>query len=134
MDCCCRLLPHGGLSAGKPQMTSQINLPSLGAPAGSGELSPADERKIGEQSMEEIRQSPYYLHDPDIHEYLMRLGYRLVAAAPVTPYSFQFFPMKLGGNQRFCASWRFHRGFHGTLSRRRTRASSRALWRMKLPT
>ena len=72
----------------KPQMTSQINLPSLGAPAGSGELSPADERKIGEQSMEEIRQSPYYLHDPDIHEYLMRLGYRLVAAAPVTPYSF----------------------------------------------
>lgn len=30
----------------KPQMTSQINLPSLGAPAGSGELSPADERKI----------------------------------------------------------------------------------------
>lgn len=99
----------------KPQMTSQINLPSLGAPAGSGELSPADERKIGEQSMEEIRQSPYYLHDPDIHEYLMRLGYRLVAAAPVTPYSFQFFPMKLGEINAFALPGGFIAVFTGTL-------------------
>ena len=42
----------------KPQMTSQINLPSLGAPAGSGELSPADERKIGEQSWRRSGKAP----------------------------------------------------------------------------
>ena len=65
--------------------------------------------------MEEIRQSPYYLHDPDIHEYLMRLGYRLVAAAPVTPYSFQFFPMKLGEINAFALPGGFIAVFTGTL-------------------
>ena len=93
----------------------QINLPALGAPAGSGELSPADERKLGEESMREIRESRFYMDDPDSIEYLTRLGYRLVAHAPNHPYSFDFFPLKASEINAFALPGGFIAVFSGTI-------------------
>ena len=104
-------------SASQAQISGadQINLPSFGAPAGSGELSPADERKIGEKYMREIRESRFYLDDPDSIEYLTRLGYRLVSHAPVHPYSFVFFPLKAGEINAFALPGGFIAIFSGTI-------------------
>ncbi len=100
----------------KAQMTDRISLPAIGAPAGSGELSPADEREIGESSMNELRESPYYLDDPDALEYLNRLGYRLVAMAPSSAYSFQFFPLKVPEINAFAMPGGFIAVFSGTVT------------------
>ncbi len=95
---------------------SQINLPAIGAPAGSGELSPSDERKIGEESMVQIRESRYYLDDPVLQDYLMRLGYRLVAMTPSSSmYDFLFFPLKVGEINAFALPGGFIAVFSGTI-------------------
>ena len=60
---------------------ASLDLPTLGE-AGGEELSPQDERKIGEQAMLEFHQEPDFLDDPDCTEYLNNLGYQLVAASP----------------------------------------------------
>ena len=70
-----------------------LNLPSLGTVAGA-DLSLQDERDIGEAFMKEIRADKDYLADPEITDYLNRLGWRLVTAGPVPPFSFFFFPMR----------------------------------------
>lgn len=97
------------------QGMEQINLPAIGVPAGSGELSPSDERAIGEESMLQIRESRYYLDDPDASEYLNRLGYRLVAMAPSNAYSFLFFPLKVGEINAFAMPGGFIAVFTGTI-------------------
>ena len=70
-----------------------LNLPSLGTVAGA-DLSLQDERDIGEAFMKEIRADKDYLADPEITDYLNRLGWRLVTAGPVPPFHFFFFPMR----------------------------------------
>ncbi len=56
-------------------------LPDLGE-AARAELSPQLERKIGERILNEIRlREPSYVDDPEISDYLNRLGSRLVAAS-----------------------------------------------------
>jgi predicted Zn-dependent protease len=56
-------------------------LPDLGD-AARAELSPQLERKIGERILNEIRlREPSYVDDPEISDYLNRLGRRLVAAS-----------------------------------------------------
>jgi len=70
------------------------SLPELGDRT-SSVLSPAMERKIGEQAMQDIRQrDPHYLEDPELTEYINALGRRLVAAAPDARLDFQFFLMQ----------------------------------------
>ena len=67
------------------------DLPELGDVA-SNELSPAMEKKIGQQIMNEIRwREPSYLDDPDIENYLNQLGSRLVAVSNDPALGFQFF-------------------------------------------
>lgn len=67
------------------------DLPELGDVA-SNELSPALEKKIGQQIMNEIRwREPSYLDDPDIENYLGQLGARLVAVSNDPGLGFQFF-------------------------------------------
>ena len=45
-------------------------------------LSPAQERKLGEAIMRQIRAQGGYLDDPEVNDYLNELGNRLVAAVP----------------------------------------------------
>jgi beta-barrel assembly-enhancing protease len=70
------------------------SLPELGDRMSSA-LSPALERKVGEQAMRDIRQhDPHFLDDPELNEYINTLGRRLVAAAPDARLDFQFFMMQ----------------------------------------
>jgi beta-barrel assembly-enhancing protease len=70
------------------------SLPELGDRSSSA-LSPALERRVGEQAMQDIRQhDPHFLDDPELTEYINGLGRRLVAAAPDARLDFQFFMME----------------------------------------
>jgi len=73
----------------RPPAVAQ-ELPTLGE-AGAESLTPAQERKLGEQIMLEVRQDPSYLPDPDSAEYLNQLGYQLVAASQARHIDFEFF-------------------------------------------
>lgn len=75
------------------QGVGQYNLPSLGTVAGA-DLTVLDERSLGEQLMKRVRADPSYMSDPETTAYLNRLGYRLVAAGPSSPYDFFFFPIR----------------------------------------
>lgn len=56
-------------------------LPDLGD-ASQSAMSPAQERRLGDGIMAQIRSANGYLDDPEISDYLNTLGYRLVAASP----------------------------------------------------
>ena len=67
------------------------NLPDLGE-AASSDLSPATEKKIGQQIMHEIRwRDPSYLDDADVEAYLNQIGGRLAAASSDPGIGFYFF-------------------------------------------
>jgi len=68
------------------------NLPELGDPSGAI-LSGAQERKLGETVMRQIRGSGGYLNDPEVNGYLNEIGNRLVLAVPGAPFDFEFFAM-----------------------------------------
>lgn len=72
-------------------------LPTLGD-AAAGELSPIQERKLGERVMNEIRRDPDYLGDAPVLEYLNRFGSALVATRPdvrgEAGYDFFFFVVR----------------------------------------
>lgn len=71
-----------------------LDLPDLGDVAAS-ELSPAAERRIGEQIIQQIRwRDAAYLDDPEIEEYVNRLGHRLVAASEDPLREFDFFVVR----------------------------------------
>ena len=76
-----------------PSAAQSIDLPSLGD-AGSEELPPATERKLGEQIMLEVRRDPNYLADTETSEYLNYLGYKLVAVSPSSSLDFVFFAIR----------------------------------------
>jgi predicted Zn-dependent protease len=65
-------------------------LPTLGEVA-ADDLSPANERKLGEAIMRQAVRDPTYLPDADATEYLNALGYQLVAASPARHMDFSFF-------------------------------------------
>jgi predicted Zn-dependent protease len=71
----------------------QIELPSLGDVA-ADDLSPANERRLGEAIMRQAQRDPTFLSDPDTLDYLNTLGYRLVAASPARHMDFGFFAMR----------------------------------------
>lgn len=81
------------LPALEPSYSLDLNLPSLGTVAGA-ELSPTDERAIGQQMMNMVRASPSFMTDPEITEYLNTLGYQLVSHAKTYTYNFSFFPIR----------------------------------------
>jgi predicted Zn-dependent protease len=76
----------------RPPAVAQ-ELPTLGE-AGAEDLTPLQERQLGEQIMVEVRQDSQYLPDPDATEYLNRLGYELVAASQARHIDFEFFLMR----------------------------------------
>ena len=83
---------YGRVPAAPPAQQS-APLPDLGD-ASSADLSPQQERRIGEAVMREIRRDPQYVDDPEVAEYLNGLGGRLVAAAPGARQDFEFFAIR----------------------------------------
>ncbi|MDE2369834.1 MAG: M48 family metalloprotease [Burkholderiales bacterium] len=74
---------HAQAQAPSPAPTpvqNQVRLPSLGESA-SEDLSVSDERRLGEQIMNEARRDPQYLDDPVLLEYLQSVFQPLVKAA-----------------------------------------------------
>ena len=65
-------------------------LPDLGDSAQVA-LSPAQERKLGETALKQLRAAGAYLNDPEVNDYLNELGQRLVAAKNDARYDFLFF-------------------------------------------
>ncbi len=65
-------------------------LPDLGD-VSQAEISPYQERQLGEQSMFEIRADNSYLNDAEINDYLNRIGYRLAANSNDPSLGFEFF-------------------------------------------
>jgi predicted Zn-dependent protease len=68
------------------------SLPDLGDVSQS-EMSPLQERRLGQSIMLEIRADPAYSEDPEVTDYLNTIGYRLVGAAPDARQEFSFFLM-----------------------------------------
>jgi len=65
-------------------------LPDLGD-AAQAMVTPQDERRLGEQSMAQIRASGGYLDDPEVTAYLDAVGQRLVVGLTVSHPDFTFF-------------------------------------------
>lgn len=86
-------LALAGAIAATPQALAS-DLPELGESA-RAELSPQIERRIGESIMNEIRlREPSYVDDPEINDYLDRLGRRLVEASANPTGDFHFFAIR----------------------------------------
>ncbi|HEV8260709.1 MAG TPA: M48 family metalloprotease [Burkholderiales bacterium] len=73
-----------------PALGRADELPDLGDVSQSA-LSPAQERKLGEGIMSQIRASAAYIDDPDVTDYLNAVGYRLVGNSPDPAGPFEFF-------------------------------------------
>lgn len=73
-----------------PLLVRADGLPDLGD-SSQAELSPQQERQIGEQSMLQIRADKSYLGDAEVNDYLNRLGYRLVSNSNDPSQEFDFF-------------------------------------------
>jgi len=68
-------------------------LPDLGESAQT-ELTPQQERRIGDAIMREIRRDPDYVRDPEVGDYVQQVGFRLVAASPESRRHFEFFVVR----------------------------------------
>lgn len=69
-------------------------LPDLGS-VGDVVLSPQTERRLGESIVRDIRfREPTYLDDPEIVDYLAKLGAKLTQANPAARQDFEFFAMR----------------------------------------
>ncbi|MFZ5484116.1 MAG: M48 family metalloprotease [Pseudomonadota bacterium] len=69
------------------------DLPDLGESA-RATVSEAEEAKVGRAVMRQIRGDRDYLDDPEVVEYLSRLGEALVAASPAPHRTFEFFAVR----------------------------------------
>jgi predicted Zn-dependent protease len=79
--------PVGFASIASAQTQS---LPDLGEES-QATMSLAQEAKIGEMVVRQIRAAGAYLDDPEVNDYLNEIGHRLVAAIPEGRQEFQFF-------------------------------------------
>jgi len=75
-------------------------LPDLGDES-QALLAPAQERKLGESVIRQIRASGGYMDDPEVNDYLNELGNRLVAAVPEGRLDFEFFAVPDSGINAF---------------------------------
>jgi predicted Zn-dependent protease len=67
-------------------------LPDLGDSSQS-ELSPLQERRLGESIMQQIRADPAFSEDAEVTDYLTSVGYKLAGAGPDSRQAFSFFLM-----------------------------------------
>lgn len=75
-----------------PRVLAQA-LPELGD-ASARAITPADERRLGESIMREIRRDPSYLDDPEVADYANSLGNRLIAHSDAARQEFEFFVIR----------------------------------------
>ncbi len=80
------LYPTGHLSA----YAGNTNLPDLGDES-IAVISPAQERKLGEDLMRQSRRTLAFVNDPEINEYIQSLGQRLVSHSDNPQQDFRFF-------------------------------------------
>ncbi|HEY0295719.1 MAG TPA: M48 family metalloprotease [Bordetella sp.] len=66
---------------GLPAAAQPVGLPSMGAASGY-DLSPAQERQLGEAIMVQGRRDPAYIDDAELNQYLTAMGRKLAAFAP----------------------------------------------------
>jgi len=78
------------LSPALTPVLAASELPNLGDES-QAYLTPAQERKLGESVIRQIRASGGYMDDPEVNDYLNNLGSRLVAAVPESGIDFEFF-------------------------------------------
>jgi hypothetical protein len=69
---------------------SRSSLPDLGD-SSQAAFSPAQERRVGEAIMRQVRAQGGYMQDPEVNDYLNELGYRLVNASFDAKQDFEFF-------------------------------------------
>jgi len=65
-------------------------LPDLGD-ASQAAMSPAQERKIGETIIQQLRSNGGYMNDPEVNDYLNALGQRLINVSGDAKQEFEFF-------------------------------------------
>lgn len=75
-----------------PRVLAQA-LPELGD-ASATAISPADERRLGESIMRDIRRDPAYLDDAEVTDYVSNLGARLTARSSSARQEFDFFVVR----------------------------------------
>lgn len=81
------------LAFAMPSPLMADELPDLGEVA-QVDMSPAMERRIGEQVMNEIRRDPAWLGDAEVNAYLNRLGNRLATHSEEPRQSFELFALR----------------------------------------
>ena len=92
-SCICTLLLAGSLTASTNlgATNPRLNLPQMGEPADLV-MSPREEKRIGRDYMRQIRTHLNLVTDPEVNDYVQRLGKRLVATQPgVNADDFTFF-------------------------------------------
>jgi beta-barrel assembly-enhancing protease len=73
-----------------PALPLATPLPDLGD-AVQADLSPAQERKLGETVIRQLRAAGGYMNDPEVNDYLNELGHRLIAGSKDIKQDFEFF-------------------------------------------
>ena len=72
------------------QAAETVALPDIGDSSATA-LTPADEKRIGQDMMRNIRQSGRLVEDPEVESYIQGLGYRLVSASDQGAAGFNFY-------------------------------------------
>lgn len=70
--------------------TESIELPNIGD-SGANVVTPEQERRIGQNALNSIRQAHALIDDPLVTDYIQSLGYRLVANTDAQGQQFEFF-------------------------------------------
>jgi len=90
------------LSVSTYSWSDSITLPDMGDSA-SAEVSPEEERKLGESLMRWLRQNDLIEKDPVIQSYIHSLGYQLVANSDESSQPYTFFVVKDSSINAFAA-------------------------------
>ncbi len=88
------LTPRSSHSLGEAKAQSNsTNLPRIGDPSGS-DLSPSNERRIGEVIVRQMTSQGEVIEDWEIRDYFARLAAPLVATDPAQGFVFDFLPIR----------------------------------------
>ncbi len=96
-------IPYATPSALRGTSLTAYSAPSLPDLGDSSQVNftPAQERKVGEAIIRQIRAQGGYMQDPEVNDYLNELGYRLMVAAGDAKQDFEFFAVPDAGINAF---------------------------------
>lgn len=89
-------LPEYGVARPQPAPVPAVprpggnQLPDLGD-SSQAALSPAQERKLGDTIVQQLRAQGGWMNDPEVNDYLNELGHKLIAASKDVRQDFEFF-------------------------------------------